>query len=64
MSDNTNIKFDINKVKEDAVAEFRKEQENAAKKKILSKLKELDNARAITRNLERELEDLYVELTQ
>lgn len=54
--------FDIKKVKEDAEKEVREEREKAAKERIKAKLKDLDKARAIMKNIERELEDLYQDI--
>lgn len=56
--------IDIKKVKEQAQLEVVKEHEEAAKIKIKTKLKELETAKKIVRNLERELEDLYAEITE
>ena len=55
---------DINKAKAAAIAEVAQERENSAKIKIKGKLVELDKARKIVKNIERELEDLYDELAQ
>lgn len=54
--------LDIKKVKEEAEKELREERETEAKEEVKDKLKALDDARAIVRNLERELQDLYAEL--
>jgi len=59
----TGPKFDINKVKADALAEVRKEREEDAKKRIKAKLKELDQAKTIVANLDRELTDLYASIS-
>jgi len=56
--------MDISKVKEEAAKELREEREAAAKKQIKDKMKELEAAKLIVRNLERELEDLYGEITE
>jgi len=51
--------LDMKKIKEDATAELIKEREENAKKRIKAKLRDLDNARIVVANLEREVEDLY-----
>lgn len=56
--------FDIKKAKEEAELELAREQEEKAKLKIKSKLRERDQARKLLANIERELEDLYSELSQ
>lgn len=56
--------FDIKEVKKKAQEEYREERMKEATKKIKAKMKELDNAKLIVRNLERELQDLEIELTQ
>lgn len=55
---------DVNKAKQEALKEVNEERENSAKIKIKGKLIELDKARKIVKNIERELEDLYDELSQ
>lgn len=55
-------KLDIKKVSEQAQKEVREEREAEAKEQVKDKLKELDDAKAVVRNVERELEDLYAEL--
>lgn len=56
--------FDIKEVKKKAESEYREEKMEEATKKIKVKMKELDNARLIVRNIERDLKDLEIELTQ
>lgn len=56
--------FDIKEVKKKAQEEYREEKMKDATSKIKVKMKELDNAKLIVRNLERELQDLEIELTQ
>lgn len=56
--------LDIKKVKEDAKKEWLKEKEEDAKGLIKDKLVEVEDARKIVRNLERELEDLYADITE
>lgn len=55
--------FDLSKAKAEAQKEFAEERVESAKRKIKSKLLEIDKAKKVVRNLERELEDLYAELT-
>lgn len=54
----------IDKLKSEAAKEIQAEFEEKAKKKIKSKLYDLEMARKVVSNLERELEDLYVELSE
>lgn len=56
--------FDIKRAKEEAEKEFSEEKVKAAKEKIKAKLKQLDAARKIVSNLQRELDDLYVDISQ
>ena len=56
--------FDIKKAKEEAAKELAEEKSGKAKEKIKSKMRELSTAKKVVANLERELEDLYIELTQ
>jgi len=56
--------FDIKKAKEEARKEIAEEQMGAAKAKYKKKLREIEAARKIVLNLERELEDLELELSQ
>lgn len=55
---------DVSKAKQAAIEEVNQERENSAKIKIKGKLVELDKARKVVKNIERELEDLYDELSQ
>lgn len=55
---------DITKAKQQAIQEVGEEKEKEAKIKIKGKLIELEKARKIIKNIERELEDLYDELSQ
>ena len=55
---------DVKKAKEEALKEVSEEREKEAKIKIKSKLIELEKARKVVKNIERELEDLYDELSQ
>lgn len=54
--------FDIKKVIEEAKKEVGEEKAAKAKEKVKEKLQSLDRAQKIVANLERELEDLYLEL--
>lgn len=54
----------IDKLKSDAQKELQAEFEEKAKSRIKGKLKDLELAKKIVANLERELEDLYIELSQ
>jgi hypothetical protein len=56
--------FDIKKVIEDAQKEVSEEKISEAKRRIKQKLKERDTAKKILANINRELEDLYAELSQ
>jgi len=56
--------FDIKKAKEEAEKELAQEKGEKAKKRIKEKLTQLDSAKKVIQNIERELEDLYVELGQ
>lgn len=56
--------LDFKKIREEAEAEFEKERGEKAKQRLKIKLKELDTARQVVKNLERELEDLEDELQQ
>lgn len=51
-------------LKERAMEELREELEEAAKDKLKEKLREIGKAKKIVRNLEREIADLELELTQ
>lgn len=54
--------FDIKKVQEEAEKEIMDEKLLVAKKRIKSKLNERESAKRILANIEREIDDLYVEL--
>jgi F0F1-type ATP synthase epsilon subunit len=56
--------FDIKKAKEEAEKELAIEKGEKAKKRIKEKLSQMDAAKKVVQNIERELEDLYVELGQ
>ncbi len=58
------MSIDVSKIKKVAEEEFLIERETAAKGKIKAKLLELDKAKKIVKNLERELEDLEDELSR
>lgn len=54
--------FDVKKAQDEAKEELAKERTDAAKKKIKSKLKDIESARAVVRNLEREYEVLLEDI--
>lgn len=54
----------IQTVIDEAEKELTEEKLKAAKTKIKAKMKELDGAKAVVANIERELEDLYVTVGQ
>ena len=54
--------LDIKKAKEEAESEIRAEKVEKAKAKIKTKLREIDQAKKILANHQRELEDIYAEL--
>lgn len=56
--------IDTGKIQEEALAEFMKERSDAAKKKIKAKMKEIDDAELVVRNLKREMDDLLKQLTE
>lgn len=56
--------IDIKKAQEEAARELADEKAKDAKEKIKSKLREIGKAKKIVANLERELEDLYIEIGQ
>jgi len=56
--------FDIKKVKTEAEKEFAEEKIKRAKERIKEKLKQRDQARKVLANIEREIEDLYAELSE
>jgi len=53
----------IDKLKSEAAKELEAEFNEKAKNKIKCKMRELELAKKCVANLQRELEDLYVELT-
>lgn len=56
--------LDIKKVKDQALKEVTEEKEESAKIRIKKQLKEINDTEIVLKNMERELEDLYDELTQ
>jgi hypothetical protein len=54
----------IDKLKSQAAKEIQEEFEEKARIKIKSKMRDLELAKKIVTNLQRELEDLYVELSE
>jgi hypothetical protein len=54
----------IDKLKSDAAKELQEEFEERAKTRIKQKLRDLQLARRGVKNLKRELDDLYVELSE
>lgn len=50
--------FDIKKVKEDANKEIAEEKAERAKKALVAKLRELDAAKSVVANIERQIADL------
>lgn len=54
--------FDVKAVQAEAEKELAKEQSEAAKGKIKTKLKQIASSRAVTANLEREYEVLLAEI--
>lgn len=50
-------------LRQQAEKEVAEEKAKAAKEKIKAKLKDLDKAKLVVRNIERELEDLMVEIS-
>ena len=54
----------IDKLKSQAAKEIQEEFEEKARIKIKSKMRELELAKKIVSNLQRELEDLYIELSE
>lgn len=50
--------FDIKKVKEEAAKEIAEEQGKKAKDALKAKLRALEAAKAVVRNIEREIDDL------
>ena len=58
------MSLNIDRVRELAEKELKEEREKEAKSKVKSKMKELETAKIVVSNIERELEDLYAELAQ
>lgn len=56
--------LDVKKVRSEAEKELREEREKEAKEALKAKLRELDDAKAVVRNIERELEDINAELEE
>lgn len=56
--------IDVKKVKEEATKEYNEEKEREAKSKVKKIMKDLDKAKLVVRNLERELEDCLAEVGQ
>ena len=54
--------IDIKKVKADAARELREEAEESAKKKIVTKLRQIDQAERVLLNLRRELDALELDI--
>ena len=53
----------LDKLKSEAEKEIQAEFESRAKEKIKGKLRDLEVAKKVVANMQRELEDLYVELS-
>ena len=53
--------FDIKNIKEEASKELQEERNKEIKQEIKYKMKEIEDAKKIVRNLERELDDLIEE---
>lgn len=66
MNDVTNIKkdIDVNELRKEAEVELQEERVKDAKRRIKSKLTELQRAEKVVANIKRELEDLYDEIRQ
>lgn len=58
----TNEPKTIKTIADEAAAELREERTVTAKRSIKVKLKEIAQAEQVTKNLKRELEELYVEI--
>ncbi len=56
--------IDIKKVKEEAQREVYEEKMKEAKAKVKKKMQELESAKVIVKNLERELEDIYATISE
>lgn len=63
MADETKLD-DMARAKKEAAEELKKERMDLAKCKMKDKLREIDQAEKIVKNLKRELEDLEDELSQ
>lgn len=57
------MSFDVKKAKEAALAELTKERIEKATKKIKQKMQELETAKLVVKNIEREMEALEDELS-
>lgn len=58
------MNIDFKKAKQEAMLEVQKEKEEKAKIRIKEKLIELDKAKKVIANIEREIEDLEDELSK
>lgn len=56
--------FDIKKIKDEAVKEVTEERATKAKEQLKNKILQLQAAKQVVSNIERELEDLELELKQ
>jgi hypothetical protein len=56
--------FDVKKVQEEAAKELADEAATKAKGRIKDKLRQIEQAKRVLANLNRELEDLYGEISQ
>ena len=54
--------FDVKAVQDEARKELMEERATAAKKKIKDKLRQLEDAKKVVRNIERELEEINIEI--
>ena len=57
-----NSMIDIKKAEQEAKEELAKERTEEVKRKLKTKMKEIETAKLVVRNLEREYEDLVTEL--
>jgi DNA-binding transcriptional regulator GbsR (MarR family) len=55
---------DITAIRKDAERELAEERKNKAVRRVKDKLAQLDSARQIVANIERELSDLYEQIAQ
>ena len=53
----------VKSLREQAEAEVAEERAKAAKEKIKTKLKDLDRAELVVRNIKREIDDLMIEIS-